>query len=59
MEEILNEIKKTGNKINSLSRKIEEATNLSLQNKVYTYFEELEKSKNKLSELIEKLKSLL
>lgn len=56
---MLQEIKKTGNKINLLARKIEEAKKLELRNRIFDYFEELEKCQAKLNKLLTDLKNEL
>lgn len=54
--EIIQEIKKAGNKINLLARKIEEAEKLNLTNRIYSYFEEIEKTKEKLNNSLAELR---
>lgn len=58
-ENILLELRKAGNKVNNLSRKIEEAKKLSLHNKVLAYFNELQANKEIINELTEKLRDEL
>lgn len=56
MDQNCEKIKKIGNKITVLSRKIDQSQKLSLQNRTFGYFEELEKCNQELSTLILEIK---
>lgn len=49
-------LKKIGNKITVLSRKIEQSQKLNLQNRTFGYFKELEKLNQELSVLLSEIK---